>query len=121
MVSCKDPLEEEGFKSGVFSLDDSSIVFAASDALSHYILMMYELSKCLDYREELAEEYMKQSGYSQLLKTAENLKFDFENDVIDRLLEASESESSFRAFIEELYGKGVIDMDDFTFVSISRD
>lgn len=121
LVSCKDPLEEEGFKSGVFSLDDSSIVFAASDALSHYILMMYELSKCLDYREELAEEYMKQSGNSQLLKTAENLKFDFEKDVIDRLLDASESESSFRTFIEKLYGNGVIDMDDFTFVSIGRD
>lgn len=121
LISCKDPLEEEGFKSGVFSLDDSSIVFAASDALSHYILMMYELSKCLDYREELAEEYMKQSGNSQLLKTAESLKFDFEKDVIDRLLETSESESSFRIFIEELYEKGVIDMDDFTFVSIGRD
>ena len=116
LVSCKDPLEEAGFRSGVFSLDDSSIVFAASDALSHYILMMYELSKCLDYREELAEEYMKQSGNSQLLKTAESIKFDFEKDVIDRLLEASESECSFRRFIEELYGKGVIDMDDFTFV-----
>ena len=64
---------------------------------------------------------MKQSGNSQLLKTAEGIKFDFENDVIDRLLETSESESSFRTFIEELYEKGVIDMDDFTFVSISRD
>lgn len=116
LVSCKDPLEEEGFRSGVFSLDDSSIVFAASDALSHYILMMYELSKCKDYREELAEEALKQSGNSQLLKTAETIKFDFEKDVIDLLLDASESEGSFKKCMEELYGKGVIDMDDFTFV-----
>lgn len=119
LVSCKDPLEEEGFKSGVFSLDASSIVFAASDALSHYILMMYELSKCLDYREELSEEYLKQSGNSQLLKTAETIKFDFEKDVVNQLLETSESETSFKGYIEDLYEKGLIDMDDFTFVAFS--
>ena len=38
LVSCKDPLEAEGFNSGVFHLDNTSEVFAASDALSHYIL-----------------------------------------------------------------------------------
>ena len=121
LVSCKDPLEEEGFGSGVFSLDESSVVFAASDALSHYILMMYELSKCMDYREELIEEALKQSSNSQLLKTAETFNFDFEKDVVDLLLDASESEGSFKKCIEELYGKGVIDMDDFTFVCCGRD
>ena len=121
LVSCKDPLEEEGFRSGIFSLDDTSVVFAASDALSHYILMMYELSKSQDYREELAEEFQKQSGNSQLLKTAGNIKFDFEKDVIDALLQASENEDSFKVYIKELYEIGVIDMDDFTFVWITND
>ena len=43
LINCKDSLNEEGFKCGRFNLTDDSIVFAASDALAHYILMMYEV------------------------------------------------------------------------------
>ena len=118
LVSCKDPLDEEGFRSGVFAQDASSVIFVASDALSHYILMMYELSKCHDYREELAEEYLKQSSNSQLQKAAETVSFDFGKDVVEKLLHASENECSFKKHIEHLYEKSLIDMDDFTFVWI---
>lgn len=118
LVSCKDALEEEGFRTGAFALDDTSVVFAASDALSHYILMMYELSKRDEYQEELAEECQKQSGNSQLLKTAECITFDFEKDVVNKLLDASVDEESFRKTIAELYGNGLVDMDDFTLVSV---
>ena len=114
LVSCKDPLEEEGFKQGEFVLDDSSVVFAASDALSHYILMMYELAHCKEFGEELAEEYLKHSGNSQLLKTAETLRFNFKNDVIDKLIQASDNQLTFEEYLKGLYHQGVIDMDDFT-------
>ena len=67
----------------------------------------------------MSEEYLKQSGNSQLLKTAETIKFDFEKDVVNQLLETSESETSFKEYIEDLYEKGLIDMDDFTFVAFS--
>ena len=107
-------LEEEGFKNGEFVLDDSSIVFVASDALSHYILMMYELAHCKEFGEELAEEYLKQSGNSQLLKTAETLRSNFKNDVIDKLLQTSDTQLAFEEYLKELYHQGVIDMDDFT-------
>lgn len=97
-----------------FSLYDSSLVFVASDALSHYIIMMYELSKCQYYCEELAEEYLKQSGNSQLLKTAETLRFNFKNDVIYKLLQVSDCQFAFEEYLKGLYHQGVIDMDDFT-------
>lgn len=116
LVSCKDPLEEEGFRNGEFVLDDSSIVFVASDALSHYILMMYELAHCKEFGEELAEEYLKQSGNSQLLKTAETIKFDFGTDVLQSLLDATLSSSQFELYLKELNSKGILDMDDFTLV-----
>ena len=116
LVSCKDPLEEEGFRCGDFDLDESSVVFAASDALSHYILMMYELAHCKVFGEELAEEYLKQSGNSQLLKTAETIKFDFETDVLQSLLDATSSNSRFELYLKELNSKGILDMDDFTLV-----
>ncbi len=114
LISCKDPLEEEGFRSGEFVSDSSSVIFAASDALSHYVLMMYELSKCSEYGEELAEEYLKQSGNSQLLKAAETLHPDF-MAVVQQLMAASVSERSFNEYMEKLFAIGVIDMDDFTF------
>ena len=114
LVSCKDPLEEEGFRCGDFDLDESSVVFAASDALSHYILMMYELAHCKEFGEELAEEYLKQSGNSQLLKTAETLRFNFKHDVIEKILQASDTQLAFEKYLKGLYHQGVIDMDDFT-------
>ena len=116
LVSCKDPLEEEGFRCGDFDLDESSVVFAASDALSHYIMMMYELTKIKEYGEELAEEYLKASGNSQLLKTAETMKFDFWKDVLLSLLDATSSSSRFELYLKELNSKGILDVDDFTLV-----
>lgn len=118
LVSCKDPLEEEGFRCGDFLLDESSVVFAASDALSHYILMMYELSRCKDFGEELAEEYLKPSGNSQLLKTAETMGLDFEKEVLQPLLESTSSCAEFEQYLKKLYAQGVLDMDDFTLVCL---
>ena len=93
-----------------------SVVFVASDALSHYILMMYELSKCNEYYEELTEERNAQSGNSQLLMTAETMKIDFRNDVIQPLLNATVSEEAFAEYVKGLYAKGVLDIDDYSLV-----
>lgn len=116
LVSCKDPFEDDGLRYGAFVLDGSAVVFAASDALSHYIMMMYELTKSKEYSEELAEEYLKASGNSQLLKTAETMKFDFWKDVLQSLLDATSSSSRFELYLKELNSKGILDMDDFTLV-----
>ena len=121
LVSSKDPLEEEGFSSGDFYLDESSVVFVASDALSHYIMMMYELSKSKEYGAELAEEYLKASGNSQLLKTAEMLRLNFTNKVIVKLLQVSDSQLTFEEYLKKLYRQGVIDIDDFTICWMSHD
>ena len=78
--------------------------------------MMYELSKSKEYGAELAEEYLKASGNSQLLKTAETMKFDFGQDVLQSLLDATSSNSRFELYLKELNSKGILDMDDFTLV-----
>lgn len=79
-------------------------------------MMMYELTKTKEYGEELAEEYLKASGNSQLLKTAETMKFDFWKDVLQSLLDATSSNSRFELYLQELNSKGILDMDDFTLV-----
>lgn len=116
LVSCKDPLVEEGFRCGAFHLDEDSVVFAASDALSHYVLMMYELANCGRFGEELAEEALRRSGNSALLRTAETVRFDFQADVLEPLLKAAEKESTFKTHVRSLIERGVLDVDDMTVV-----
>ena len=114
LVSCKDPLEEEGFRSGIFHLDDTSVVFAASDALSHYVLMMYELSKSAEFESELMELRMKRTSNSQLLQMAEKEVFKFYDDVLSPLLRSVDSEAYFKELMELLHTKRLIDIDDYT-------
>ena len=114
LVSCKDPLEEEGFRSGIFHLDDTSVVFATSDALSHYVLMMYELSKSEEFESELMELRMKQTSNSQLLQIAEKEKCNFAEDVLFPLLRSVDSEADFKELMELLHTKRLIDIDDYT-------
>ncbi len=116
LISTNVPLEEVGFRGGVFTTDEDSIVFAASDALSHYILMMYELSKCNEYHKELKELRDQSSLNTQLLMTAEKQKIDFKNNVIDTLFSKMESPETFTEYMKELYGSGVVDIDDYTLV-----
>lgn len=114
LISCKDPLEEEGFRSGIFHLDKTSVVFAASDALSHYLLMMYELSKRSEFEKELMELRTKPTSNSQLLQMAEKEEFNFYDDVLIPLIRSAESESAFKELMETLYAKRLIDIDDYT-------
>lgn len=114
LVSCKDPLKADGFRCGTYHLDDTSEVFAASDALSHYVLMMYELSKRSEFESELMEVQMKQTRNSLLLQMAEKKSFDFEKDVITPLLSSAESEYTFKSLLESLYSQKVIEADDYT-------
>ena len=116
LVSCKDPLVEEGFRCGAFHLDEDSVVLAASDALSHYVLMMYELANCGRFGEELAEEALRRSGNSSLLRTAETIRFDFQTDVLEPLLTTAEKESTFKTHVKSLIERGVLDVDDMTVV-----
>jgi hypothetical protein len=121
LVSCKDPLEQKGFHSGCFHLDDTSIVFAASDALSHYILMMYEVSREKDFSDELNEERMKMSSNSRFLQMAEILKFNFFTDVMITLEKAVISEDDFRSFVKRIHAHGLLDLDDYSLVFLKFD
>lgn len=44
------------------------------------------------------------------------MKFDFEKDVLQSLLDAISSSSRFELCLKEQNSKGILDMDDFTLV-----
>lgn len=86
LINCKDPLDKIGFRSGKFEIDGDSMVFAASDTLAHYILMMYEVAHEDQYEEELQEAIDAQTKNSNFINSAMRIrKRDFAKDVIQKL------------------------------------
>ena len=67
LINCKDELNPDGFRCGAFPLNKNSIVFVASDALSHYILMMYELSRKEEFASEIEKSRSSNSKNSNLI------------------------------------------------------
>ena len=113
LINCKDPLNEQGFKSGQFDIQPGSIVFVASDALAHYILMMYEVAHKEEFESELQEAINAQTKDSNFIKTCmSQRKIDFE-DVIKKL-PMSNNAGNFRKHLESLRKKGLIAHDDYS-------
>ena len=113
LVNCKDPINENGFKSGKFEIKSDSIVFAASDALAHYILMMYEASNKDLFSEELLEATDAQTKNSNFVRTAMALKHkDFEQR-LTKLLELKHK-GLFKEHLRKLYRDGLIGLDDYS-------
>lgn len=116
LVNCKDPLNEHGFNSGQFDVHPDSIIFAASDALAHYILMMYELDNKVKYQEELQEALDAQTKNSSYIRTAVRIKkIDFEKDVLKKMVE-SKNAGNIRRHLQSLRRNGLIAHDDYSLV-----
>lgn len=115
LVNCKDPTNEAGFKSGLFEITSDSLVFTASDALSHYIIMMYEIAHLNLYYSEIQRAVDAQTKGSNFVKTAYGQKkIDFDKEVICKLLNSSKNSWNFKRHLESLYKKGLIAHDDYS-------
>ena len=114
LINCKDPSDEKGFKSGRFEINEDCMVFAASDALAHYILLMYEVAHKDVYAEELQEAINAMTKNSNLVKTAMRLrKLDFSEKVI-RKLENCKHPQQLKAHVERLRKMGLLGYDDYS-------
>lgn len=114
LISCKDPLNAEGFRAGVFDTDESSILFVASDALAHYIIMMYELCHRADYADELQEALNARTKTSNYVAVGLALPpFDFESTVVDKLLRLRHN-ANFATHLLSRYDKGLLALDDYS-------
>ncbi|MDE7419545.1 MAG: hypothetical protein K2N35_04990 [Muribaculaceae bacterium] len=119
LINCKDELNLEGFWSGRFPLNKNSIVFVTSDALSHYILMMYELSRKEEYASEIERASSSNSKNINLIAKAQSLpNIRFEKEVIDKLRKAVYDKTIFQKWTESLYRKGLLVLDDYSLAVI---
>ena len=116
LVNWKNPLNPEGFRSGRFEVDGDCVVFAASDTLAHYILMMYEIANCICFDKELRDAVDAQTKNSNFVKTAMSLgNVDFRVDVIKKL-QNCENWLLLERHIKNLKNKGLIGHDDYSIV-----
>ena len=114
LVNCKDPTDEKGFRSGHFEITKDCVVFVTSDALAHYILMMYEVAHNEQYNEELQEAINVQTKDSNFIMTALGMKkIDFEKDVINKLLNCRNA-WNFKQHLQSLRKNGLIGHDDYS-------
>jgi hypothetical protein len=115
LINCKDELNKEGFRHGVFNIDKDSVVFVASDTLSHYLLMSYELSNPDVYGDEIRNALNAHTKNSQYIKNARMRNATFYKDILKPLRIASKNKKDFRSYIEKCYHNGWIGHDDYSF------
>ena len=116
LINCKDPLDENGFRSGKFKVDNNCLVFAASDTLAHYILMMYEVDNKERFADEIEEALNAQTKNSNFIKTAMALDIIyFEKRVITKI-ENCYHDFLLKSHIKGLMKKGLIGYDDYSLV-----
>lgn len=110
LISDKDPLKEDGFKEGTFTMNDDSVIFIASDTLAHYILMMYEVDNLTNFKEEVEEAIKAKTKNSNFIEAAMNVKFSFPV-IIDKLLNKS---IDFRGKLKTLERHNLLGHDDYS-------
>ena len=115
LINCKDELRKEGFRKGTFHTDPDSIVFVASDALAHYVLMMYEVAHRESFEHEIDIAESNSSKNCNYIKTAKAIQtVDFEKDVINKLIHTVEHSTNFQRHVYSLLRKGLIAYDDYS-------
>ncbi len=122
LINCKDALLKEGFKSGIFHTDNHSTVFVASDALAHYILMMYKVAHREQFSQELDIAESNHTKNENYIKTAKAMqKIDFEKDVLNKLFRCIGNQTNFQRHIKSLIRKGLIAYDDYSLAMMTFD
>lgn len=118
LINCKDPLKEEGCRTGAFDARKGCIIMVASDTLAHYILMMYEACHQDAYGQELETALNAHSKNSNFIKSALATKADFYDDVLKPLVKSTVSKDRFRKHIDTLRRQELIGFDDYSLAVI---
>lgn len=114
LISCKDPLSKEGFRQGTFYTDDKSVVFVCSDALAHFVMMMFMVCNSNDYKEELDDIINIQNQNSSYVAVAKALHEKNIDSIISMLELAVKSKGEFKNMVKKWHNMGLIDVDDYT-------
>lgn len=115
LINCKDELDYDGFRSGTFQLNKESVIFIASDALAHYIMMMYELSHIELFNGDIEKAENEVSKNSNVIIRAKSIPVtDFEDGVIKKLRKSVYNPNLYAKWLSSLIEKGLLAHDDYS-------
>lgn len=114
LISCKDPLDSKGFASGSFDCSEDGIYFVASDAIAHYILMMYMVSHPDRFKDELDTVLQSRTKNSTYVKTALSIvKPDFDA-ILSKLLTCIGHRHNLARHLDKLRRQSLLALDDYS-------
>lgn len=121
LINSTEELLPEGFKSGVFDIDEHCWLFVASDALSHFLLMAYmaDESHREEYSLQLQQAIDAQTRNSQFVRTVLNRKEHSFEKILKSLVESTKKENLFRGKLERLRSKSELGLDDYSLAAIT--
>lgn len=116
LINCKDELNENGYHEGSFKLEENSILFVASDALAHYILMVDSFLHREDpaIQEEINAAIGAQTKNSKFLMFAESISDDDLSKRIEDLLENARSKNQLTSLLKSLLNESLLAIDDYS-------
>jgi hypothetical protein len=121
LINCKDELNHKGFTAGTFPLGTDTIVLVTSDALAHYILMMYEVANRSLYETDLQTAESAHTKNENYIKAAKVIrKINFRRDVIGKLVNCTKNSANFARHISSLLRKGLIANDDYSIAVLQK-
>jgi len=118
LVNYNHELSRAGFRHGTFNFGDNDMLFCASDALAHYIIMVYELAHQELFENELQEAAQAETKNSTYIQTASNMSLSFENEI--RTLVNCRNSYLFERHFKKLLRNRLIALDDYSFCYYSH-
>ena len=115
LINCKDVPNKDGLTTGVFKLHRDSIVFVCSDALSHYVLLMYYIENKHKYNEIIKRCTNSHTRNSTIVKTALYSQCDTFKNILFKLISSSKNRANLRRHLSSLERKGLLSSDDYSF------
>ena len=113
LINCKDQTVEAGLKVGRFMMNSESLTFVTTDALAHYILMMYEVAHKDLFECELKEAVEAQTKCSNYISLAMKLsQIDFEKDVLLKIINSNSG--NLKRHLKNRLERGLIGLDDYS-------
>lgn len=113
LIGSSAELKAEGFHAGQFKIEGEEVIFVATDSLSHYILMRYELCHKEEYKDEIDEAIAARTKNSNMIKVAEEEDENFEKSLC-QLLDAAREQKSFVLLMSHLEDSGLLAHDDYS-------
>lgn len=114
LISCKDPLDSKGFASGLFDYSENAIYFVASDALAHYILMMYMVSHYNRFKDELEIVLDSHTRNSTYIKSALSITRPDFNATLSKLFACIGHRCNLGRHLDKLRRQNLLALDDYS-------